>query len=397
MEKEVLRDRQARLLSVMKDAGLDCLVVYGTSSYTGNGSNSHAYVRYVSGWTSRFSASMLLVDARGPLTLLVPSAHDALYVAEAFPEIERCLAQSPGQYGTVAREVLEGMGAKRVGLAGVGDIPHSVYRGLTEGAGGFAIEPAEELIDDLRSAKSDAELERHRRAANISDEMLECLTERLKTHRGPAAALVSELEAVGRDRGAEVATCWLATGQPAGRPKYRLEELQAPVVRGDHILVGTYVTYDGYWAHCLRMGCVGAPSQAFEALHEAAVQQHEAGAALIRPGGYAHEIDKAGHDAAEAAIPGSTDFPARFRYGHVMGLNYAEKPSAAFPQPPNWSVTPGHSVPTLEFGPRMVLELHTNLGSEVDFGTIGNVYCVTTAGSEKLTRFPEKLFVCEAM
>jgi Xaa-Pro aminopeptidase len=388
------KQRQLTVQKAMQAEGLSALVAYGLSSYAGSGSNAHGYIRYLTGWTARFAASMLLLPAEGSPTLLVPGAHDVLYAKQSFPWVERCLAEAPRNYGSLCRRILLDWGCQKVGLVGIGEMPHPIYQDLVGKADGCTFTPADAIIDALRLTKDPVEIAYHRQAAAISDQMLSVLRDRLSSFRGPARKLVAEMEYTGRSMGAEIATCWLVTGQPADRPHYRLEENEREVQDGDQVLVGTYVTYRGYWAHCLRMGSVGSPSEQYRRTYEAAINQHRAAAAQVRPGNDARQIQAEAIRAAEEAIPGSLNNAVWFRQAHFMGLDYAEKPSSAFPQPENWTQNKGSKPNEVILRPGMLLEVHTNLGGAggVGFGVVGDTYLVTEDGAERITGFPQELF-----
>ncbi len=386
--------RQRAVQEAMRAEGLSGLVAFGLSSYSGSGSSAHGYTRYLTGWTGRFAASMLLLPAKGLPTLLVPSAHDVMYVQQSFPWVGHCLAEAPRNYGKLGRRILQDWGCQKVGLVGSGEMPHPVYQDLVGNPDGCSFTLSDAIIDAMRLVKDPSEIAYHRQAAAISDQMLGVLRERLSSFRGPARKLVAEMEYTGRSMGAEMATCWLVTGQPADRPHYRLEENEREVQDGDQVLVGTYVTYRGYWAHCLRMGTVGTPSAQYRRTYDAAIKQHEAAAAQIRPGNDARQIQAEAIRAAEEAIPGSFDTPVRFRQAHFMGLDYAEKSSSAFPQPENWSQSKGSAPNEVILRPGMLLEVHTNLGGAdgIGFGVMGDTYLVTEEGAERITAFPRELF-----
>lgn len=388
MRKPDYGRRQVAVRAAMQEVGLSALVLFGMSSYAGLGSIAHGYIRYLTGWTSRFSASMLILPLDGSPTLLVPSATDVLYVGESFPWIERCVSASPRDYGKLARDELLGLGAQSVGVVGLAEMPQSIYHELVGGGllPSFAV--ADHLIDSLRAVKDPVEIELHRRAAHISDEMLARLVECLSVHRGPAWKLVVEMEYTGRSLGAELATCWLVTGQPADRPRRVLEENEREVRTGDQVLAGTLVTYRGYWAHCVRMGSIGAAAAEFRRLYDIVMQQHRVAVAQVRGGGDARLIQAEADRFAEKALPGSRKHPALGRHAHFLGLDYADWPSRlAFDSPP------GPSAGVL-LRPGMVLEVHTNLGVvDSGFAMMGDVYLVRESEAERLTSFPQDLFV----
>ena len=203
------------------------------------------------------------------------------------------------------------------------------------------------------------------------------------------------MEYAGRDEGAEIATVWLVTGQPADRPKWRLEENEREVRRGDQVLAGTYVTYRGYWAHCLRMGSLGEPPKSYRGLYDAAFEQHRQAAALIQVGRDAATIQTHADELARSLLRDGDKHPALGRQGHLLGIDYADKPTAAaFPQPASYSQFPFPTPAGVILRPRMVLELHTQIGQEgSSFGMLGDNYVTTESGPERLTQFPQDLFV----
>lgn len=391
---ETYRSRQRRIQARMGEEGLSALVVFGHSSYVALGTSTSGYVRYLTGWTSRFAPSMIVLPVEGDPTLIVPGAHDALFVAEAFPWIKRCLAESPRSYGTLARRILESNGVGRVGIVGLAEMPYPVFTDLREGRDEGSLVAADYLLDEARAVKDPDEIEKHREAARISDEMLSALVGKLRGFRGPAWKLLVDVEHAGRSLGAEVATCWLSMGNPADRPRDRIAENRRQVRDGDQVLVGTWVTYDGYWGHCLRMGSIGAPLPNYQRIYATVLAQHRAAASMLRAGVSTSQIQAEAERLAEQSLPGSVEYPARFRYGHFQGLDYGEFPSAAgLPQPRGWSQLPPAPSEGVVLRAGMVMELHTNLGTAGEgFGNIGDDYLILEEGAERLTRFPQDLF-----
>ena len=393
-------DFEQRLNAVrqnMRGERLSALVAYGASSYVGLATGSAGYIRYLTGWTGSCLPSMLVLPAAGPAILLVPGGLESLYAAETCPVAGQHVPEFPQNYGRLARQILLESRAERVGLLGQSEMPHPVYRDLVESGDSPAFVPAEHLVDTLRLTRDEAEVERHREASRVSDHMFGTLVEQLRGYRGPASTLMVEMEHAGRSKGAEIARCWMAIGQPADRQRFRLAELTREVREGDQVLVGTYVAYDGYWGHCLRMGAIGRPSDGFVRLYETVATAHQAGLARLRVGGDARQIVAEMERVAEELLPGSTDpsQPFRFRHAHFMGLDYAERPTAlAFPQPARWSNASAPVAGQVTLRPGMVLELHPNIGLPgAGFAVLGDTYLLREEGPERLTGFPQELFV----
>lgn len=387
--------RQKSLQEMMRREGLSALVAFGLPTFT-NTLSSGAYVRYLTGWSSRSILSMLIQPVDGAPTLFVSARLAAFHGTESFPAIGRCVGEYAANFGKAARQLLLELGARRAGFLGVSEMPHPIFQDLTAGDE-ITFEPAEPMVDDLRMVKDGSEVECHREAARISDQMLSTLFERVREFRGPAWKLQAEMEYAGRSEGAEWATAWLTIGNPADRARAELSELGHQVRPGDQVLTGTYVTHEGYFAHCLRTGSVGPPSDGFRRLYDTVLSAHQAGAAQIRAGGDARRITAEVDRVAEELLPGSAQAgrDIRNRHAHFLGLAYSERPTAlAFPHV--WAANRDSMMTAQEviLRPGMVLELHPVISMPgVGFATVGDVYLVTEAGAERLTRFPQDLFV----
>ena len=392
--EQVFERRRLAVQRAMAENDLSALVLFGQSSYAGSAAAGHGNIRYLTDWTGRFAPSVLIMPAEGLPTVVAPSGHDKMFLDEAFPWVGTALIEWPANYGKLVRKLI-GKPKGAVGLVGQGDFPLAFYRGLVEGNDDVVFKDATDVVESLRITKDEFELARHRQAAQISDLMYKRLLEVLPGFTGQTWQLMGEMEATGRKAGAELAACWIVTGQPADRPRYRFEENEREVKRGDEILIGTYVTYRGYWGHCLRMGSLGKPSETYQQIYDATLRQHREAAALIQVGEDAAKVQSHADELANTLIEGGGSHPMRSRHGHFMGLDYAEKPTgAAFPQPQNWSQYPIPVPAGVKFRPGMVLETHTMLGQDgKGFGFLGDVYLATEKGPERLTQFPQELFV----
>ena len=373
---QVLERRRIAVQRAMAERGITVLFMYGLSSYAASGALGHGYIRYLHRLHDPGSAaSAMILPAEGLPTLLVPSGFDQIFIRESIPWVEQAIAESPANYGKLARQLI-GSPNGAVGLIGQGDYSSSVYRGLIEG-NDAEFRDATEILDEMRAIKDDFELSRHRRAAEISDRMYERLLEVLPAYSGPTYGLMAAMEGMGRSLGAEMATVWMATGQPADRARFRVEETEREVRRGDQILIGTYVTYRGYWAHCLRMGSLGKPSEMYQRIYDATAEQHRQCAELIQVGRNASDIQTLANELENKLFPvAGKRHPTLARHAHFMGLDYADKPTpSTFPQPSEWSQFPPAAAPGVTLRPRMVMEMHTGIGKDnVGFGFIGDLY-----------------------
>lgn len=368
-------------------------VSFGYPSFTASGTSGHSTIRHLSGWTARFGPSALAVRADGETLLVVPTGHDLIYARAAFPWIGSVESTPPPNVARVASHWLSRSGSSsHIGLTGYADVPYTVMTALMKDC---TITNMDAFAAEERMIKDSSALSNHRRAAAHSDVMVEHFFSSLKsTEDLDGRRMMAEVEAAGRLEGAELSACWLAVGNE-GRASYRIEEVEGrSYPPSEKALLGTYVTHSGYFAHCLRTGFRtdrGLHAEAHNVLGMAVEQQSRATAAI--------QAGKPARTVAEEALAWIDEQPKAqlgescFRQAHFLGLDYAEYPTGhAFAQAPCWfSKNPGAGADldaTLESG--MVMEVHTNFEHE-DFGLIvmGDVFLVTEAGSERLTKAPQ--------
>lgn len=388
--KELYTTRLSEWRRLLGEHGYHASISYGYPSTTGSGTRGHSVIRHLTGFTPRFGSALLVVSRDGKSWLIVPTGHDREYARTAFPWIDH-VESAPLTDGMQAALTWIA-GSTPIALTGSKEAPSSFWAALKQcSATSFDDTAAESLL-----IKDEFAIDQHRCAAAVSDSMIDAFKKALgATPRQSLDSMMADIEHVGRAQGAEIAACWLATGRN-GRPSYRLEELAGQYVEpGDKALIGTYVTFGGYWAHSLRTDFApGAASEASMTALNMAVEQHATASEAIAPGGNALEITRRSLDWIRKS-KGASLGRYCFRQGHFMGLEYAEPASeSAFPQSEVWySIQADRgSLPGKLLEPGMVLELHTNFEHE-DLGLIvlGDVYQVTERGRRRLTTVPQIL------
>ena len=405
----VVLERQKQVREVMRAAQLDALVVYAAATSLAHSTTTSGNVRYLANWAGKSVASVLVFPLEADPVLLVTSPLNRRRAEElgAVRDV-RQLEWIGGAFseGAGLREVLveRGVSRGRVGLVGRVEMTSGMYAGLVAAPAPWEFVDADDLVARLRMIKSPEEIEHHRIASSISDAMLYA---GMLTARGElrwASDVMCETEVAGRRLGAEFAWCWVATGPAPDFIRNQLSELRHQIRAGDRVQVGTYIAYEGYWGHGLRMGIKGGrPSAGVRRYFEAILDVQNAGLEALRPGKRLIDVARAMQRKIDDYSPYTPQAdPFRFRSGHGLGLQYSDPlVTDAFPQPASWhSTVRGGSEPTtsvresaLLVQPGMVLELHPNFSvPELGFFCIGDVVLVTPDGPQILTRFPRELF-----
>ena len=394
----VLEQRVARTRAEMARQELAALVIFSDPSSYGIARSTLGHIRYLTGFTDAFSPSMLILPVEGEAALLVAQPFDLGLAEEADLWVKDVRCDPPGLHGAVARVILEerGITNARVGIVGGDDIPAPVYRDLVSEPFSGDFQPADSLLLGTRVIKGPEEIEQQRQAALLADTMFDALVRSTQAANPWAWKLLVEAEYAARSEGAELAGVWLSTGPAIDRPKFTLRENLRRLQSGDQILMGTYIIYEGYVAHSIRMGFKGQQPRAYRDAYAAAQAVQDVGHSLLHPGTDFSQVNTDMLGAIEQRYPGVVN-PFAFRAAHGLGMDYGDRPlTDAVPQPPGWYTThptpPAVEVP-LEVG--MTLELHPNLlDPAVGLAIVGDMFLITDSGSERLTKYPQEPFAC---
>jgi Xaa-Pro aminopeptidase len=385
----LLAGRRARLVAAMRERDLTALAIYANPSIFALATGTHGHLRYLGGFTDRFSPSLLVLPAGGPPTLYVATL-DAAAKARELSGLADVRREDPLRYGRAARQLLARTARRaRVGIVGEAEMPAPVARTLLDGAP-FRAVAADGLLHRLRLVKGPEEIALLRRSAALADRMFRVLFR--EAGRGSWIYQArARMELAAKLGGVEFATCWITTGPVPDRQRAMPEESWRRFAAGDQVISGLYVQHQGYWGHAIRMGMRGQPPDAVRESHRRIREVIEGARAEIRPGREVATL--AGHlgRTLARAFPGYGG--STFRPAHGIGLDYSERPiSDFFPQP--YARVKGPRPPRLLFEPGMVLELHPNvMDPRVGFAALGDVCLVTADGCEALNRFPHELAI----
>jgi len=402
ISNEIFRRRVENVRQKMRDRELQALVVYAGPASTLYVTITPGNLRYLVGWADKFAPSLLVLPVAEEPALLVPgpstrhSLQEIRHIWVADVQVE----YNAAAYGTAALRLLQDRAVSpgRVGLLGISEMPTLVYEGLAGDASPWVFEDADDLVFQERIIKEPEEIDLHRAAANISDAML---YEVMLGARAPgkwAWQLMADVEYRGRSLGAELSSCWLSTGPEPDYARADLWEHQRQLQDDDRINAGTYVVYEGYWAHGLRMAIKGKATPELTHYVEAVREAQDAGIEALKPGRSLAEVYGAMHAVIEEHCPITAEEDTfRFRPGHGLGLDYAEPPiTRAFPQASHWSILAKEGErkeAPLTVQPGMVLELHPNFTVPgLGMMCMGDVALVTPSGVELLTKIPRQLF-----
>lgn len=380
----------------MREADLDALVIYSAPPALWAGTATSGMVRYLTNWSPPMSLlpSLLVLPTEGEPVLFTHAAQ--------FPGHQRELSvkdvRPDPDSASKAAELLLAGGHERVGLVGRAEMPTATHEALTSRLDGVQLVDGDHILERMRSVKDAEEIELLRAGAKIADAMLYAGMITARQPHVSAHSVMLEMEHVGRRLGASFAHCWLDTG-PAPRYIYHeTQYLDRPIVEGDQLHTGTYVVFEGYWAHELRMGVRGKVTPELRRHFEMVLEVQQAGLEALTPGRPIRDVAHAMETLIEEFSPFTrASDPFRFRQGHGLGLEYSDPLVTGALQT---DASMYHSAQPSDLQqdqilvePGMVIELHPNFNTaELGMTTIGDMVLVTDSGPEILTGFPRELY-----
>lgn len=283
------RDRRWALTRAeMEKRGLDCLVLWGWPAVW---DFCTANARYLSPIGGNAEFNVLVFPLKGEPTsfVMMPTFVPGWLAAQDWVEDVR------PKRGTWADSVVDrlkelGLTKARIGMDGLagpldpdGWLPHSAYERLIELAPQAEFVNLDDMMEMLRTVKSDEELGILTKAAQLGDIML-------ATCRDMARPGVKECEVYGRmmesmiANGGEEPTLflWACDALPYPHP-FRLPTMR-PMARGDVIICEIHPKTGGYYTHVERTFSLGDPLPEQRRIYQGCVDAYEEGMKNFAPG-----------------------------------------------------------------------------------------------------------------
>ncbi|MDW0118476.1 Xaa-Pro peptidase family protein [Sporosarcina thermotolerans] len=245
---------------------------------------------------------------------------------------------------------------------------------------GVTISRIDEKLNSLRNIKSEDELIKLRKAAELADYAIEVGCKEIaegKTELEILMAIEFEMKGKGAEK-MSFDTMVLSgpkTASPHGKPGSR------KIQKGDFILFDLGVVYEGYCSDITRTVAFGEPSEKQREIYETVRKAEQAAIDLVRPGVKARELDKVARDVITEAGYGEY---FTHRLGHGLGISVHEFPSIT-------------GTNDLELQEGMVFTIEPGIyNPEITGVRIEDDVVVTADGVEVLTKFPKELKIIEA-
>lgn len=375
-EREEYLSRHARIVELMKQAGMDAIMV-----------TAEPNVNYYSGWRNFIP----WWTYSRPYILIIPVDRDPILMVQGFQHfdasrdswIEDVRSYEPlvGVPAKVVGDLFRELGliGKQIGLE-LGheqrvNMPPNDFEAIKQELAGCIFVDAASIIWKQRLIKSEAEITAHRQACDIADKAYTAAFSQAR--EGMSEKEVARIfgQTIFKE-GGEQGFCIVLSGsgnygRVAGMPTDRILQ------KGDLMWVDLAVIFNGHWCDYCRAAVVGGPTDEQNRLQDAIIDITMKTASCVRPGITVADLSKMCLEyAAEYEIDFS--FPCG-RLGHGMGINSTEPPHIAL-----------YDDTVLE--PGMIFTLEPGIVNEIGTFIVEENIVVRSDGYELLTTTPRRLY-----
>lgn len=287
-----------RVRKEMARRGVDCLLLNGSSA---RWNEMNANIRYLAGYADPISAACYaLFPGNSPGTLITQmGSKRSVYAMSWFEDIRA--GKSADLPAIVEARLSElGLGGGTLGLVSIVfrddeiyGLPWNQLEVIRQKLPNLKLVDVSDLFFDLRSVKSDEEIQCLERSAGIADVGFEAHVRGYRPGMTEAeyyAAIVHAMDAAG----AEPPTFLLMESGPLSGPWLAQDPLSSKGVlcRGDYVVSEASPKWAGYQAQELQCAVIGAPTAEMKELVKHGVEVWHRMTELLRPGNTLHQAER---------------------------------------------------------------------------------------------------------
>jgi Xaa-Pro aminopeptidase len=362
--------RVARAQALMREQGLAALLL-----------TTEPEIRYFTGFLTRFWESptrpwFLVLPAGGAPVAVIPAIGEALMRKTWITDIRTWPSPAPDDGVSLLADALRELGGNS-GRIGVPSGPETVLRMplasfdvIKSRLAGLEFGGDAGIIRQLRMIKSEAEIDKIRRACRIGDAAFGRVEEIASPGR-PLEEVFRRFQMLCLEHGADHVAYLAGGAGPNGYDDVISPAGPTPLRSGDVLMLDTGVVWDGYFCDFDRNFAMGSSSAAVSRGHRQLIAATESAFAALQPGMTAAELKAV----MVRSIVADGGTPSGGRFGHGLGMQLTEWPSL---------IEHDHTV--VEENMVLTLEPCVDLGGGTILVHEENVR-VTATGGERLTRF----------
>jgi Xaa-Pro aminopeptidase len=290
------QQRCTRVQKILKERGIDVLVVFGSESEPQN-------LIYLANYWPAFETSSVVIPQEGQAVLAIGPetrtfAEDSKIIKGIFQVLEHRESSEPNYpnqklatYEDIFDSVLKGRKPGRIAISGMAFLALPVYQAIVRAAAGAEIVKADDILIGLRMKKSANEIALLRQSSKVTLKAFEAGLKNIRAGMEEVEVSASIIGEMFRNKAENVAfTPYILSGsrtnQAISRASHKVIEKNEPV----QFSFGC--KYNGYASSIGRPLCVGRMAQKYRDLVEVGIGAQELVISTLAPGIPANDVFK---------------------------------------------------------------------------------------------------------
>lgn len=370
---EELNRRHKAVYGLIEQEGVDALLFYGSGRYASD-------IYWLSDWPSSREAYLLMQPGKDPVILMQLFNHFPMARVMSWIKDVRWAGANTNRsvIELIAERGLEG---KKIGL--VGSIGFQLYNALREKYPNANFVDLGGKLRMMRTIKSPAEIERIRKASQLTDDSIKAMAEGLQ-----AGMREDEIPAI-------IEPVYLKQGGYAGIHFMSSMPMRSPdfcvpsqfhsnrkLQKGDALITEISGAYSGYSGQIHRTFSIGeGPTPEWQKMHAAAMEAFDVLSKVIKDGATVSQAEEAAEIIHQRGYSTYDDL--------VHGVNQ-------YPPIFQTKTRKRHDSRDITFRENMVIVIQPNLMTlDEKMGLqFGETLVVTKTGCESLNKYPREWVVC---
>lgn len=370
---EELNRRHKAVYGLIEQEGVDALLFYGSGRYASD-------IYWLSDWPSSREAYLLMQPGKDPVILMQLFNHFPMARVMSWIKDVRWAGANTNRsvIELIAERGLEG---KKIGL--VGSIGFQLYNALREKYPNANFVDLGGKLRMMRTIKSPAEIERIRKASQLTDDSIKAMAEGLQ-----AGMREDEIPAI-------IEPVYLKQGGYAGIHFMSSMPMRSPdfcvpsqfhsnrkLQKGDALITEISGAYSGYSGQIHRTFSIGeGPTPEWQKMHAAAMEAFDVLSRVIKDGATVSQAEEAAEIIHQRGYSTYDDL--------VHGVNQ-------YPPIFQTKTRKRHDSRDITFRENMVIVIQPNLMTlDEKMGLqFGETLVVTKTGCESLNKYPREWVVC---
>ena len=370
--------RHAVTSKKMKDAGIDCLVMYNadrlfcgalrylTDLYVplypvGALFSSGGDVSFFGSGPKGGRAVPPFAAPNAKVNLSVPFLPSCPYTDHLMPE-EMC-------------KIIKANNYKRLGFCYMNLIPAAMYNYMKENLPGVEFVDASDMMDQIQAIKSPYELKMYQFSVDVHDKLMAavpCVLREGRTER----EVTNDIRTMAQNIDCEDLN--ILVGSSPSAPVLGFYFYQNKIIEaGDHFYCLIEVSAPGgFWAECGRVFCLGEPSQEMKKASEDAIALQEHFLPKMVPGASPAAI----YDELNVLLEQKGYEPELRFFAHGQGYDIVQRPN----------FIPGE---TMLLEENMFIAHHPTCVSEKAFINYTDNFLITKSGAVRMSKTPQKIVI----